>query len=473
MATSKKMRKEKDYLGEVEVPAAAYYGVQTQRAVRNYPISGLRVSPFLVRAAGCIKKAAAQTNGAAGRLPPKVAAAIAEAADDVISLKLLDQFVVDAFQSGAGVSFHMNVNEVVANRAIEILGGWRGDYSLVHPNDHVNLGQSTNDVVPTSMRLAALMLLREAEPVFREAVSALRAKAGEFGSIVKAGRTHMMDAVPLTLGQEFGGYASAIERGANAVQESSKHLRALGIGASAVGTGVNTFGGYREEVVRRLSELTELELQPAPDLFEATQSLAPFAILSGALKALALECIRIGNDFRLLNSGPVTGFGEIRLPALQPGSSIMPGKVNPVMPEMLAMVGFQVVGNDAAISLAVQAGQLELNVMMPLVAHNLLQSLQILPNALSAFTTKCVAGVVADAERCRSYAESTPALATILDTVCGYQKAAEIVKRSAAGGKSIREVALELGYVTREQADKLLSPEALLRPESEHPARRA
>ena len=335
-----------------------------------------------MRAAGCVKKAAAQTNGAAGRLPPKVADAIAEAADDVISLKLLDQFVVDAFQSGAGVSFHMNVNEVIANRAIEILGGRRGDYALVHPNDHVNLGQSTNDVVPTAMRLAALMLLREAEPVFREAVRALRAKAEEFKGIVKAGRTHMMDAVPLTLGQEFGGYASAIERAAHAVRESALHLRALGIGASAVGTGVNTFSGYREEVVRRLRDLTALELEPAPDLFEATQSLAPFAILSGALKALALECIRVGNDFRLLSSGPVTGLGEIRLPALQPGSSIMPGKVNPVMPEMLAMVGFQVVGNDAAISLAVQAGQLELNVMMPLVAHNLLQSLQILPNAI-------------------------------------------------------------------------------------------
>ncbi len=315
------------------------------------------------------------------------------------------------------------------------------------------------------------MLLREAEPVFREAVSALRAKADEFQGVVKAGRTHMMDAVPLTLGQEFGGYASAIERAANAVRESSAHLRALGIGASAVGTGVNTFSGYREEVVRRLRDLTALELQPAPDLFEATQSLAPFAILSGALKALALECIRIGNDFRLLSSGPVTGLGEIRLPALQPGSSIMPGKVNPVMPEMLAMVGFQVVGNDAAISLAVQAGQLELNVMMPLVAHNLLQSLQILPNAIGAFTAKCVAGVSADAERCRRYAEATPALATILDTVCGYQKAAEIVKRSLAGGKSIRETALELGYVTREQAEKLLSPEALIRPESKRRAR--
>ena len=277
----------------------------------------------------------------------------------------------------------------------------------------------------------------------------------------------MMDAVPLTLGQEFGGYASALDRAADAVVESSRHLRFLGIGASAVGTGVNTFPGYREEVVRRLREMTALDVQPAPDLFEATQSLLPFSLLSGSLKALALECIRIGNDFRLLGSGPATGLGEIRLPALQPGSSIMPGKVNPVMPEMLAMVGFQVVGNDSAISLAVQAGQLELNVMMPLVAHNLLQSLQILGNALAAFAGKCVRGVTADEARCRRYAERTPALATVLDTLCGYQKASEIVKRSLATGKSVRDAAVELGYVTREQADKLLRPEALIRPGNE------
>ena len=470
--SSRATRKERDYLGEVEVPADAYYGVQTQRAVQNYPISGLRAHPFMVRAAGCVKKAAAQTNAAAGRLPPKLADAVVAASEDVISLKLADQFVVDAFQSGAGVSFHMNVNEVIANRAIEILGGRRGDYGLVHPNDHVNLGQSTNDVVPTSMRLAALMLLRDAEPSFRAVVAALRGKAKEFEGVVKAGRTHMMDAVPLTLGQEFGGYASALERATEAVIASSVHLRLLGIGASAVGTGVNTFPGYREEVVRRLCGITGLELQPAPDLFEATQSMAPFALLSGSLKALALECIRVGNDFRLLNSGPVTGLGEIRLPALQPGSSIMPGKVNPVMPEMLAMVGFQVVGNDTTISLAVQAGQLELNVMMPVIAHNLLQSLEILKNAVAAFTEKCVRGIAADAARCRRYAETTPALATILNTICGYQKASEIVKKSLATGKPIRDVALELGYVTREQADKLLAPEALIRPESHTPRKR-
>ena len=465
MSESKRMRIEKDCLGEVEVPAEAYYGVQSVRAMRNFPISGLRMNPYMIRAAGGIKKAAALVNAARGRLRQEVAEGIVQAAEELRSLQLAEQVVVDAFQSGAGVSFHMNVNEVIANRAIEILGGERGDYSVVHPNDDVNQGQSTNDVVPTAMRLAALLLLRDAEPRFRAAIDALRRKAEEFGAVVKSGRTHMMDAVPLMLGQEFGAYALALERTTNAVYESAGHLRAVGIGASAVGTGVNTFLGYREEVVRHLREITGLELEPSGDLFEATQSLAPFALVSGAVKALALETIRIANDMRLLGSGPVTGLGEIRLPALQPGSSIMPGKVNPVIPEMMAMVGFQVVGNDNVISLAVQAGQLELNVMMPVVAHNLLQSVTILSNALGVFAEKCVAGIVADEARCRQYAESTPALATILDTVIGYAKASEVVQRAYQTKRPLQEVAVELGYLTRAQADKLLRPEALMQPE--------
>ncbi len=467
MASGQEMRTERDYLGEVEVPADAYYGVQTQRAVGNFPISGLRVHPFLVRAAGCVKKAAAQVNSEAGRLPERIADAIVRAAEEVRDGKLLDQFVVDAFQSGAGVSFHMNTNEVIANRAVELLGGKRGDYTVVHPNDHVNLGQSTNDVVPTSMRLAALMLLREAESSFRAAARELRAKAQEFAKIVKAGRTHMMDAVPMTLGQEFGGYASALERATDAVMDSASHLRQLGIGATAVGTGVNTFPGYREKVVERLREITGLELEPAPDLFEATQSMAPFALLSGALKGLGLEMIRIANDFRLLSSGPVTGLAEICLPALQPGSSIMPGKVNPVIPEMMAMVGFQAVGNDTAISIAVQAGQLELNVMMPVIAHNLLQSIEIMKNALAVFAEKCVRGVAADEDRCRSFAERTPGLATILNTVIGYQRASEVVRKALALGRPMKDIAVELGFLSREQAETLLSPEALMGPGGE------
>ena len=467
MTDHKTMRVESDTLGAVEVPAEAYYGAQTVRAVGNFPISGLRVHPFMVRAAGCVKKATAQTNAAAGRLPQETADAIVQSAEEVISLKLMDQFVVDAFQSGAGVSFHMNTNEVIANRAIEILGGERGDYSVVHPNDHVNQGQSTNDVVPTSMRLATLMLLREAEPCFRSAVDALRAKADEFSDVVKSGRTHMMDATPVMLGQEFSAYADALERTTDALVGASAHLHALGIGASAVGTGLNTFKGYREEVVQRLCDITGLELEPSRNLFEATQSMAPFALVSGALKALALEMIRIANDFRLMGSGPVTGLSELKLPALQPGSSIMPGKVNPVIPEMMAMVGFQVVGNDTAISFAVQAGQLELNVMMPLITHNLLQSLEITKNALGVFAEKCVDGLQADEARCRRYAETTPSLATILNLHIGYQRAAEVVKKSLATGKTLREVAVELDFLTPEQAEELLAPEALMGPDAE------
>jgi len=464
MAERSETRIERDSLGELPVPADAYYGIQTVRAVANFPISGLRANPFLVRAAGSVKKAAALTNGARGRLPKEKADAIARAAEEVISLKLLDQFVVDAFQSGAGVSFHMNTNEVIANRAIELLGGERGDYSVVHPNDHVNQGQSTNDVVPTAMRIAALLLLREAAPCFRAAVDALRSKAEEFKGIVKSGRTHMMDATPVTLGQEFGAYADALDRTTGALMESARHLRTLGIGASAVGTGLNTFKGYRQEVVKRLREITGLDLEPAPNLFEATQSMAPFALVSGALKAVGLEMVRIANDFRLLGSGPVTGLAELKLPALQPGSSIMPGKVNPVIPEMMCMVGFQLVGNDAAISLAVQAGQLELNVMMPLIAHNLLQSIEIARNALGVFAEKCVAGLQADEKRCRRYAETSPSLATILNLEIGYLRAAEVVKESLATGKTLRDAAVAMGYVSKEKAKELLTPEMLLKP---------
>jgi len=467
MSASEQTRVERDSLGEMEVPATAYYGVQTVRAVGNFPISGRRVNPFMVRAAGCVKKAAAQTNAANGRLPAEKADAIVRAAEEVTSGKLMDQFVVDAFQSGAGVSFHMNVNEVIANRAIEILGGERGDYTIVHPNDHVNQGQSTNDVVPTSMRLAALMLLREAGPCFRAAVDSLREKAEEFESVIKSGRTHMMDATPVTLGQEFAAYADAIERAVGALNDSARHLRGLGIGASAVGTGLNTFKGYRQEFVRRLCDITGLDLEPTPNLFEATQSMAPFALVSGALKAVALETIRIANDFRLLGSGPMTGLAELRLKALQPGSSIMPGKVNPVIPEMMAMVGFQVVGNDVSLSMAVQAGQLELNVMMPLIAHDLLESIEILRNALRVFAEKCVDPLQADEERCRRYAESSPSLATILNLEIGYLNAADVVKKSLASGKTLKEVAVEEGYVTREQAEALLRPEALLGPDAE------
>jgi len=456
-------RREKDFLGERDVPAEAYWGIQTLRAVENFPVSGLRAHPAFVHAMAAIKKAAAQENADAGRLDPKIAAAIVRAADEILAGKWLDQFVVDAYQAGAGTSSHMNMNEVLANRGAEILGGRRGDYALVHPNDHANLGQSTNDVYPTAMRLAALMLIEKLRPVLVSLHAALEAKAAEFKDIVKSGRTHLRDATPLTLGQEFGGYAEAVRRGEDFLRKSAESLLDLGIGGTAVGTGVLAHAGYREAMIRRLDALIGSELGPgvklraARNMFEAMQSNAPFALVSGALRALALDLIRIANDLRLLSSGPNTGLAEIELPAVQPGSSIMPGKTNPVIAEALTMVCFQVAGNDLAISLAVQAGQLELNVMMPVINHNLLQSLEILRNAVGAFTERCVKGISADAEKCRAYALKSSALATLLRPALGYEKAAELAREAERTGKSIAGLALEKGVMTAEDLEKLLS----------------
>jgi len=456
-----KTRKEKDFLGEREIPADVYWGVQTSRAVENFPISGLRAHPDLVRAMALIKKAAALENVNAERLEPEVADAIVAAADEVIQGKHPDQFPVDVYQAGAGTSCHMNMNEVLANRAAEMLGGKRGEYSLVHPNDHVNLGQSTNDVFPTAMRLAALMLLDKLYPVLGELSDALADKAEEFEKIVKSGRTHLQDATPLTLGHEFAAYAEAVRRGRTHLAESADALRDLGIGGSAVGTGVMTHPGYRERMVDKLTALTKLELRPARDTFETMQSNAPFAMASGALKALALELTRIANDLRLLSSGPTTGLGEIDLPATQPGSSIMPGKVNPVMAEALNMVCFQVVGNDLTVSMAVQAGQMELNVMMPVISFNLLQSIEILTHCLRVFTERCVRGIEAHADVCRDNALRSVGLATLLRPIIGYHKASEIAREAVRTGKSIGDLAIEKKLLTQKQVDDLISPDKL------------
>jgi len=452
-----KTRTEHDFLGDREVPADAYWGVQTLRAVENFPISGLRAHPTFIAAMAMIKRAAAETNAAADRLDGRIAVAIVRAAQEVIDGGLRDQFVVDVFQAGAGTSFHMNMNEVLANRALALLGRPRGDYAAIHPNDHVNLGQSTNDVFPTAMRVAALLLLDKLYPVLERNVAAFEQKGDEFAEIVKSGRTHLQDAAPLTLGQGFAACARALRRCGQALRESAAMLRELGIGGSAVGTGLTAHKGYRQEVVRRLAEMTGLPLVPSPDTFEAMQSNACFAQTSGALRTLALELIRIANDLRLLSSGPTTGLGEITLPAVQPGSSIMPGKVNPVMAEMLDMVCFQVVGNDAAIAMAVQAGQMELNVMMPAINFNLLMSIEILTNALRVFAEKCVEGITANPERCSSYCHSSIGLATLLKPVIGYQGASEIAREAAATGKSIVELAVEKGLMSREEIEKLLS----------------
>ncbi len=450
------MRRERDFLGELQVPADAYFGVQTWRAVQNFLISGLRMPAVFNQACAEIKKAAALVHKDLGALPPEAADAIAEAADEVIAGRFADQFVVDVFQAGAGTSHHMNVNEVLANRASELLGGERGEYTLVHPNDHVNMGQSTNDVFPTAMRLAALLTLPGVVGELRALTSALQAKADEFAGVAKSGRTHLQDAAPVTLGQEFGAYAAAVRRAADHVEEQMQPLLELGIGGSATGTGLNTKPGYQAGVVGRLAKQTGLELTAADDLFEAMQSMAPFVRASGALRATAVELGRIANDLRLLSSGPTTGLAEIRLPAVQPGSSIMPGKVNPVAAECLNMVCYQVLGNDACVQQAAGAGQMELNVMMPVISYNLLWSAEILTNGVRMLRERCIEGIEADAERCAGYLASTLGLATVLNPVIGYHQAAEVAREANATGRSIREVVLERGILGAEEFDRLL-----------------
>ncbi len=457
-------RFETDSLGPIEVPADALYGAQTTRAVANFPISGLRASPFLIRALGMVKRAAAETNQELGLITPEQGGAIVQAAQEVIEGKLDGEFVVDVFQAGAGVSLHMNANEVIANRAGQLLGEGLGTYAKVHPNDHVNYGQSTNDVFPTAMRLSALLALEDLYPVLDGLAGAFEAKAEEFREVLKAGRTHMQDAVPITLGQEFAAYAVAVRKGAEAVARGAEGVRELGLGGSAVGTGLNTHPAYKVKAVARLAAISGVALHPADDLRWAMQSCGCMAEVSGTLRGLALEMVRISNDLRLLSSGPNTGFNEIHLPSLQPGSSIMPGKVNPVLAELTAMVAFQVVGNDAAVAMAVQAGQLELNVMMPTMAHNVLQSITILTNTLRELDHRCVRGITVNRERCDYFAGSTIALATALNPVIGYAKAAGLVKESVATGRSIVELAREQGLMSEEQIRKVLDPKTMTEP---------
>jgi aspartate ammonia-lyase len=457
-------RIEKDSLGQKEVPADAYYGLQSVRAMENFPISGLRKHARMVEAMVMVKKAAAFANAELGLLKPDVSKAIGAAADEVLAGKLRDHFVVDVYQMGAGTAFHMNVNEVLANRAIELLGGKKGDHTVVHPNDHVNMAQSTNDVIPTAMRIAARLLLQELLPVLSDLETALGAKAKEFDGILKSARTHLQDAVPIRLGQEIAAYAVTIGKCRELIAAAARSLEELGIGGSAAGTGLNTHPQYRFKLVEYLRAWTNINWRNAPDMREAMQSNLPIAEASSALRLLALELTRICNDLRLLASGPTTGFAEIVLPAVQPGSSIMPGKVNPSMAEMLNMVCFQVIGNDLTVAMAVQAGQLELNVMMPVMAYNLHQSIEILKNALRAFIDRCVVGIVADADRCRRYAESSMALATALNTHIGYARAAEVVKRALREQKTIIDVVREEKLLTEDQIAQILDPIKLTEP---------
>jgi aspartate ammonia-lyase len=462
--TSTAVRIEHDSLGDVRVPATALYGAQTQRAVENFPISGLHAHPLLIDATVLVKKAAALANKETGRLDPQIADAIAAAADEILAGQWRDQFVVDVYQAGAGTSHNMNANEVLANRAIEMLGGQRGEYKRVHPNDHVNMAQSTNDTIPTAMRVATLLAIRETLPALERLQAAFEAKGREFDHIVKSGRTHLQDATPIRLGQEFAAYGLTIARDIARLRQAGEALYELNIGGTAVGTGLNAEPGYIDGVVRHLSALTGFPLRRAESLVQIAPDMGPFVEVSGALRVLAVDLTKIANDLRLLASGPSTGLYEIVLPAVQPGSSIMPGKVNPSLAEMLNMVCFQVLGNDTTITYAAQAGQLELNVMMPVIIHNLLQSFTILKNAADTFTTRCVAGIVANEQRNEEYAFKSASLVTALAPYIGYEESARIAKEQITTGRDIRDIVRERKLLPEEDLAEILRPQAMTEP---------
>lgn len=462
-------RQEKDSLGIKEVPEQAYYGVQTVRASENFPISGLKPHALFVDATVLIKKAAAKVNSELGLLEKEKAQAILQAADEVLTGKLRDQFIVDAYQAGAGTSHNMNVNEVLANRANEILGGQRGTYDRAHPNDHVNMSQSTNDVIPTAVRVAGILLWRKLDPVLEGLQKGLEKKAKEFDKVIKSGRTHLQDATPIRLGQEFSGYASAIQKDRKRIDQTVSGLRVLGIGGTAVGTGLNSHPQYREKMPQVLSEFIGEKFTAADNYFEAMQSASPVVTVSGALKVLAADLIRIANDFRLLSSGPSTGLQEIRLPPVQPGSSIMPAKVNPVMAEMLDMIGFQVIGLDTAITLAAQAGQLELNVMFPLIAWDLCHMMEILTNAVGMFTQRCVIAIQANEAHCRELVEKNVSIVTALNPYIGYAKAAEIGKEALETGKKIHDLVIEKKLLPKDKLEKIFDFASMTEPNVEKP----
>ncbi|MDP2496592.1 MAG: class II fumarate hydratase [Candidatus Palauibacterales bacterium] len=458
-------RTERDSMGEVRIPADRLYGAQTQRAKENFPVSDLRFGRRFLRALGLVKRAAADVNEGLGLLDERRAGAIREAAMEVAGGDLDEHFPVDIFQTGSGTSTNMNANEVIANRAIQLLGGEVGSREPVHPNDHVNMGQSSNDVIPTSIHVAALSAVEdELIPAMEVLRDAFREKAEEFDDVPKAGRTHLQDATPVRLGQEFGGYASQVDHGIERLERLRDPLGELAIGGTAVGTGLNTHPEFGTRMANRLSELTGLELREAEDHFEAQSARDAAVEASGVLKTIACSYMKIANDLRWLSSGPRTGIGELHLPAVQPGSSIMPGKVNPVIPESVCQVAAQVIGNDAAVTAGGQAGNFELNVMKPVMAHNLLQSMEILSNVSVVLTEKCVRGIEANEERCRRNAESTAALATALAPRIGYDEAADVAKTSLEEDKTLREVVRERGLLSEQELDEVLDFRSMTEP---------
>jgi len=466
MAAETFFRTEHDLLGDREVPADVYYGVHTLRALENFPITGLPISvyPELIKALACIKQAAAQANHELGLLDKARCDAIVGACAELLGGKLHDQFVVDVIQGGAGTSTNMNANEVIANRALELLGHRKGEYQYLHPNDHVNCSQSTNDVYPTAVKLGVVLTLRDTVSALRELQTGLKAKAAEFADVLKMGRTENQDAVPMTLGQEFGAYAVMIGDGIRHLEQASAELLMVNMGATAIGTGINSPFGYAELCTQRLAEISGLPVTLAGDLVEATQDSGEFALMSGVMKTAAVQLSKICNDLRWLSSGPRCGLYELHLPPMQPGSSIMPGKVNPVIPEVVNQVCFQIIGADVAISMACEASELELNMAEPIIAFNLLFGLTLLRNAAIILNTRCVAGIEANRERCLAYVQNSIGLVTALNPVLGYEKSAAIAKEALVTNRSVYELVLEKNLLTKTQLDDILKPENMTHP---------
>ena len=457
-------RVEKDSIGTKDVPENVYYGVQSLRAAENFHITGLNMHPEIINSLAYIKKAAAITNCEAGLLDKRRTQAIVQACDEILEGKFREDFIVDPIQGGAGTSLNMNANEVIANRAIEILGGKKGDYSVVNPNDHVNCGQSTNDVIPTAGKMTSLRLLKKLKKQLLRLHSALEQKADEFDSVIKMGRTQLQDAVPIRLGQEFKAYSVAILRDLNRMDKAMDEMRTLNMGGTAVGTGLNADESYLRRIVPNLSEISGMDLVQAYDLIDATQNLDSFVAVSGAVKACAVTLSKIANDLRLMSSGPRAGFGEINLPAKQNGSSIMPGKVNPVIPEVVNQVAFNAIGNDMTITMAAEAGQLELNAFEPIIFYCLFQSIDTIAYAVNTFVDNCVIGITANETRCRYFVENSVGIITSICPYVGYQKAAEIAKEAIKTGESVRKLIIETGLLTKEQMDEIMDPVQMTEP---------
>ncbi|NLW80971.1 MAG: aspartate ammonia-lyase [Desulfovibrionales bacterium] len=459
-------RVEKDSLGERNVPAEAYYGVQTVRAMENFQVTGIAIAhyPLHIRALACIKQAAALANMELGLMEPELAHAIMQACRDVRDGRFNDQFVVDVIQGGAGTSVNMNANEVIANRALELLGRAKGQYGFCHPNNHVNLSQSTNDVYPTSLRITAVWKITEVVRCMQDLVDALETKGEEFADVIKMGRTQLQDAVPMTLGQEFAAWAVTVGEDIQRLQECRTLLMEINMGATAIGTGINTVPAYAGFVCEKLAQITKLPLVKSPNLVEATSDTGAFVQLSGVFKRVAVKLSKICNDLRLLSSGPLAGLGEINLPPMQPGSSIMPGKVNPVIPEMVNQVCYQAIGNDLTVTMAAEAGQLELNVFEPIIAFNLFQTMDMLLRAMRILKDRCIAGITANRERCAQMVRQSAGIVTVLVPYLGYDEAAGIAKEAASTGKTVYDLVLEKGRMTREELEDALDPMKMTHP---------